>query len=148
MTTEPIKTTDQTLLVRCPACGRDIDPADIADESRHATGGETICLACHEEIIAGDSDLVCPGCQNEDKTMDTIAILEREMTRVFGCTVQAETCGDDLAKVVVTDWPESVTYRTTLAITTLREFDDDFGADAVGDAEVCRALEQGGAFVQ
>jgi DNA-directed RNA polymerase subunit RPC12/RpoP len=50
-------------VVRCVACGRLVQDADMADQSRHETGGEAQCLACHEEVISGDSDLDCPGCR-------------------------------------------------------------------------------------
>lgn len=48
----------------CPACGERKPESEFVDSSTHNTGGETICLACHQEIIAGDSDLHCPGCKD------------------------------------------------------------------------------------
>lgn len=54
---------EKTDAVRCPACGRMVPAAEIVDQYTHDTGGETICLACHAEIIESDSDLHCFGCE-------------------------------------------------------------------------------------
>jgi hypothetical protein len=49
----------------CVACGREKEDAERTDLNEHDTGSETdICLACHREIIASDSDLECGGCHD------------------------------------------------------------------------------------
>ena len=51
---------------QCSACLTWVDAHDLADPAQHDTGSEqSICLDCHYEIIASDSDLSCPGCQQD-----------------------------------------------------------------------------------
>jgi hypothetical protein len=50
--------------ITCPACGRAVEREDcVGPHDGHDTGGEVLCLECHEEVIFSDSDLHCPGCE-------------------------------------------------------------------------------------
>lgn len=52
-------------LRHCVACG-EAKPRDAFAGVEHNTGGEAICLECHQAVIASDSDSDCPGCRVQE----------------------------------------------------------------------------------
>lgn len=49
--------------IKCPACQQWTPMCEVADAYSHNTGGEELCISCHKEVVAADSDLSCPGCK-------------------------------------------------------------------------------------
>ena len=70
-----------------------------------------------------------------------------EMERVFAAkaSLLAEDAGT--ATVAMDGWPEPVKYHMDKAISVLVTVPTGAGADAEGDARVCRLLEDWGAFI-
>ena len=66
--------------------------------------------------------------------------LTQEFHRVFGSAHETET-----GQLYADGWPQAYAY-TDAAIEVLRRFPDGHGLTEEGDAEVCTALEQVGAF--
>lgn len=71
----------------------------------------------------------------------------REFRRVFGSDAWVEECGSNML-VLVTGWPDRVEYDGQRAYDTLLQFPDGMGFSVEGDAEVCKALEDSGAFIR
>lgn len=73
-------------------------------------------------------------------------VLQDEMARVFSGAI-VNRIDDETCKALVCGWPDAATYRTEVAIGVLEQFADMAGSTEDGDAEVCRALENAGAFL-
>lgn len=46
----------------CTACGLVVPDGDVVDPTEHNVNGERVCIKCHAEILATDSDIRCNGC--------------------------------------------------------------------------------------
>lgn len=81
-------------------------------------------------------------------TTNLVAKAGTEVRRVFGLAeVEANVDTGELVRVCVDGWPDRVIYRTELLIQTLEGFPSGFGKTEYGDGDVCRALDESGAFV-
>ena len=102
--------------------------------------GEDIPLEAAREIAREDASLVYCDVPTE--------IVEAEMERVFGrrARVLAARRENTQVEVVVDGWMEPVWYAVGPLMSELAEWADGAG-DGEGDPEVCRSLEECGAFL-